>query len=186
MGSAIYTKGGDKGETGLVGGQRVSKSHGRLECYGTVDELNSTLGLALTCLSTKAWATEVKEQMTHIQNRLFNIGSCLACEDEKLLAGLPGISSSDVNILEKAIDSWTNSLPPLASFILPGGSPFSAMAHLARTICRRSERLTVKLSQTESVAPEILVFLNRLSDFLFVLARYGNFKESIADPTWEK
>ena len=163
----IYTKTGDKGETSLIGGVRVPKYHLRIESYGTVDELNSYIGLVKDMITDE----NAKELLYEIQDRLFTIGSVLASDPEKSKMKIPDLHETDVELLEKEMDAMGENLPELRSFILPGGHPAVSTAHVARCICRRAERLVVHLSN-ESQVPEIIaVYLNRLSDNLFVLSR---------------
>jgi cob(I)alamin adenosyltransferase len=163
----IYTKTGDAGQTGLFGGSRVSKSHIRVEAYGTVDELNAFIGLLHDSLSDEP----VRELLRQIQHRLFSIGAALAADP----AGPslpPDLKPDDIALLEEAIDTMTQTLPPLRHFILPGGFPTVSLAHVCRTVCRRAERIVVALHEQETVPEEVLQYLNRLSDYFFVLARY--------------
>lgn len=164
----IYTKTGDKGETSLIGGVRVPKSHIRIESYGTVDELNSYLGLIKDQISDG----KIVSILYEIQDRLFTIGSVLASDPEKSKMKIPDLHEEDIHLLEKEMDSMEETLPALKNFILPGGNLAASHCHVARCICRRAERISVHLSQ-ESEVPEILLrYLNRLSDFLFMLGRY--------------
>jgi cob(I)alamin adenosyltransferase len=163
----IYTKKGDDGTTGLIGGTRVLKSNLRIETYGTVDELNSYIGWVKDMSTRKEFSDMLKE----IQDRLFTIGSHLAADPVKSKMKLPEIKDEDVIYLENCIDSIESQLPEMKSFVLPGGHPAVSCCHVARCVCRRAERLTVSLSETESVEIVILKYLNRLSDFLFTLAR---------------
>ena len=179
----IYTKTGDDGTSGLIGGTRVKKSDQRLEAYGTVDELNSWIGLIKTILIEK----EVDNTLELIQNKLFVIGSKLATDYEKITnkqAPLP-CNGDDIEHLESEIDRMQNELAPLTNFILPGGDQFAAYAHLARTVCRRAERRISMLDTKIKDLNSIVVFINRLSDYLFVLARYINFKKGIEETKWE-
>jgi len=176
----IYTKTGDKGQTSLVGGTRVAKTDIRLEAYGTLDELNSVLGVIRAKVVDDGG---LEKSLRVIQNNLFNIGSHLACEDEKLRGSLPSLSAGAVENLERDMDLWESSLPPLKNFILPGGSEAAAFAHLGRTVCRRAERAMLRLND---VAPDQLIYLNRLSDWLFLLARELNHRLKVADLEWEK
>ncbi len=170
MESRIYTKTGDDGTTGLVGGNRVSKSDLRLEAYGTVDELNAWLGLLTTEIET-----DVTDLLLSIQQNLFIIGSKLATvEKEHRLTVRLNIGESAIRELEQAIDACTGMLPPLRHFIIPGGSSVACRCHIARTVCRRAERRIVQLSENHFVDPLILKYMNRLSDFLFVLSRKLN------------
>ena len=151
----------------MIGGTKVSKSHLRIESYGTVDELNSFLGLTATYLEEK----EYSDLLTDIQSRLFDIGTHLAAEPGKKNLVLPEIPESKISLLEKYIDQMNEQLPELKFFILPGGNKAAAVCHVARTVCRRAERCVVRLSENDPVEPVIVQYLNRLSDFLFVLAR---------------
>ena len=184
--SKIYTKTGDKGETGLFGGKRVRKDSPRIAAYGGVDELNAFLGAARSLNENP----EMDSLLTKIQNDLFDIGAVLATPDKGRLEGKASgfIRKEDVSFLEDAIDRFDRELPPLRNFILPGGSELAAQLHMARTVCRRAEREVVSLAEKEpgSVDDEILCYLNRLSDFLFVLARWVNLKKGVADTPWEK
>lgn len=175
----IYTRAGDGGMTGLVGGQRVKKSAPRIESYGTIDELSSAIGVARAALrpfaQSCARAPELDAWLAWTQDSLFNIGSELATPAPHRTANQPHVSASDAQALERAIDRAQNDLVPLANFIHPGGSLPGAHLHFARTICRRTERLVVALMETEPGIPdEVLRFLNRLSDALFVWARWIN------------
>lgn len=183
MKAKIYTKTGDAGQTGLVGGKRVSKSDPRLEAYGTVDELNSCVGWAVSLLpENHSGAQETAIWLKKIQNELFNLGSRLACDDAEMMKMLPSIGDPHIADMEKKMDEVEASLTPLKNFILPGGSPPAAALHLARTICRRAERRTLALK----VEPILVVYLNRLSDFLFTPARKVNADLGKADVAWEK
>jgi cob(I)alamin adenosyltransferase len=163
----IYTKTGDKGETSLIGGVRVPKHHLRIEAYGTVDELNSYIGLIIDTLKDK----KKYEILYEIQDRLFTIGSVLASDPEKSKMKIPDLHESDITLLENEIDKMDDALPQLKSFILPGGTIGASHIHVARCICRRAERLSVQLA-TDSEVPEMVIrYLNRLSDYLFTLAR---------------
>lgn len=163
----IYTKTGDKGTTSLIGGARVPKYHPRIEAYGTVDELNSFIGL----LRDQDIDAHSKTVLTIIQERLFTLESMVAQEPNNEAVDLPRLSSGDVELLEKEIDKMNEKLPPLTSFILPGGHPFVSYSHICRTICRRSERLLIKLSVDSQVEDINIIYLNRLSDYFFVLGR---------------
>lgn len=178
----IYTKTGDDGTTGLFGGARVSKDAVRIESYGTVDELNAVIGLAR--------CTGIDKQADHflhaIQNDLFNLGADLATPLSVKSEHIVRIQKSDVEKLEKWIDELDAYLPPLTHFILPGGHASAAYLHLARNVSRRAERLTVKLSHTESIGDSVLMYLNRLSDLLFVLARWVNHRAGMEEIKWEK
>lgn len=164
--SKIYTKTGDKGETSIFGGKRLAKDHVRIESYGTVDELNSYLGLIRDSLQNDALRSLLKQ----VQDRLFTIGSNLASDPEKDLI-TPGIFEADIQILEEQMDKMNEQLATLKNFILPGGHTIVSFCHIARCVCRRAERRVVSLAQIEKVDEIIIRYLNRLSDFLFVLAR---------------
>ncbi len=163
----IYTKKGDKGTTALYGGKRVSKAELRIESYGTVDELNSFLGLVTTYMEEK----EYTDLMHSIQSRLFDLGTHLAAEPGKKNLILPEITAAHIVQLENYIDKMNEVLPELKFFILPGGNKAASVAHVARTVCRRAERSVVRLAENENINPILVQYLNRLSDFLFVLAR---------------
>jgi cob(I)alamin adenosyltransferase len=163
----IYTKTGDKGETSLIGGKRVPKYHERIEAYGTVDELNSYIGLIHDLCINK----DAKVVLLKIQDRLFTAESMLAADTETSKNPLPQINEADITLLEDEIDKMNLTLPELKSFILPGGHPIVSHCHIARCICRRAERITIKLSETHEVSQLVIKYLNRLSDYLFVLAR---------------
>lgn len=179
MAFKIYTKTGDKGETGLVGGSRVPKYHLRIESYGTIDELNAVLGL----LSSHIKEEELKAVFQKIQSYLFTIGSHLAA-DEKNKMTLPSLSDKETQTLEHWIDKAEETLPALKNFILPGGEVSASYAHLARTVCRRAERRIVELSSTCEVDKSIVIYINRLSDFLFVVARKLNQDKGVEDVKW--
>jgi cob(I)alamin adenosyltransferase len=163
----IYTKKGDDGKTSLIGGTRVSKSSVRIDAYGTVDELNSYIGWVRDLCKRN----EHKETLIEIQDRLFTIGSLLAADPEKSRMELPQLKEPDIILLENQIDRMNEELPEMKSFILPGGHPAVSCCHVARCICRRAERAVVLLSENETVDSVIIMYLNRLSDFLFTLAR---------------
>ena len=163
----IYTKTGDSGLTSLIGGTRVPKHHLRIEAYGTVDELNSHIGLIRDQLTASNDKTVLKE----IQDRLFTIGSVLAADPEKSKMKLPDLHLSDIELLEKEIDRINEFLTPLKHFILPGGDVLISNCHIARCVCRRAERIVVHLSEESIVAEKLIIYLNRLSDYLFTLSR---------------
>lgn len=178
----VYTKTGDDGTTGLVGGSRVKKYDLRLEAYGTIDELNSVLGL----IRSYDIPDEIKKTLVLIQNKLFNIGSRLA-SDEKgnaFTAGL-AVKNDDIVFLEHSIDRFEEGMPELKNFVLPGGEVSVAQCHIARTVCRRAERRIVEFSEQNPVEPEIIKFINRLSDFLFVLARKLSYIQGVEETPWE-
>lgn len=178
----IYTKTGDDGTTGLFGGERVSKDALRVECYGTVDELNSTLGM----VNSEVKNIELTTLITEIQNKLFTVGGQLATPTEKSGLVLVKLVDEDILFLEKNIDSFEEKLEPLKQFILPGGSKGASLLHFARSVCRRAERLVTSLSKNEKVSNLILIYLNRLSDLLFVLARFENSNNHVPDIPWQK
>ena len=187
MAAKIYTKTGDKGETGLVDGHRVPKSNFRLECYGTVDELNSALGIIRQSLENYSnLQKNLDPFLDSIQHELFNLGSRLACGQKEILTRLPNIEMKSIAAMETKIDQMTQVLPELKNFILPGGIRPAAELQWARTICRRAERHLVKLGETEFVEMILIQYLNRLSDFLFVMARYANFREMRPESIWKK
>ncbi len=166
----VYTRTGDAGTTRLVGGQKVSKAALRLECYGTVDELNSALGAArVSCLDLDL--SLVSDLILKTQHALFNLGSILATLPQDVGPQMPRVKQADIDLLERDIDRHSDELPPLRSFVLPGGNRANADLHVARTICRRAERLCVQLHDEEPVDPLALIYLNRLSDALFVWSR---------------
>jgi cob(I)alamin adenosyltransferase len=182
----IYTKTGDDGSTSLLGGVRVAKSDRRIECYGTVDELNAALGLAAAAAAPPPEG--LGAMLAQIQNELFVIGSHLATpqDDTRRLAQVPDLDEGAIKRLESQIDAADAELPPLRNFILPGGSEAAARLHLARTVCRRAERLLVEFSGEQAVEPLVLRYLNRLSDWLFVYARWCNHRAGMADVPWAK
>ena len=193
----IYTRTGDDGTTGLVGGQRIKKNALRIEAYGTVDELSSVIGLARTALTdvlrtrpvqdigrAHDTARELDEWLAWTQDALFNLGSDLATLPKDRWEGMPLVSAGDATALERAIDRAQQDLEPLANFILPGGSYPGAFLHQARTVCRRAERSIIRLQRTDEVPQVVIVYLNRLSDLLFVLARVANKRAGAGEVTW--
>ncbi|QQR80682.1 MAG: cob(I)yrinic acid a,c-diamide adenosyltransferase [Deltaproteobacteria bacterium] len=180
----IYTKTGDQGETGLFGGERVRKSHARIMAYGDVDELNSLLGV---CVSLSD-ISEIETSLRKIQNDLFDAGAVLATPDlQKLFGKASGfIREQDITFLETEIDRMEKDLVPLKNFILPGGVLLASHLQLARTVCRRAERQVVFLAEHEKIPEEVITYLNRLSDYLFVLARWVNFQKKTSEPQWQK
>lgn len=180
----VYTKGGDKGETSLIGGERVSKADARLDCYGTVDELNAVIGLVVESLATSAAREFLSPILRRVQNELFNLGCELATPDAEMRAKLPRIEQRHVDALERDIDAVNDELPALKSFVLPGGGLPSAYCHLARTVCRRCERLVVLLMQHDDVGLGVQ-YLNRLSDALFVWGRWAAHKDGQPEPLWD-
>jgi cob(I)alamin adenosyltransferase len=183
MALKIYTKTGDKGTTSLIGGTKVSKSDLRIETYGTVDELNSYIGL----VSDQCPDSHSKEILREIQDRLFTIGSSLACDAEKEpKMKIPDLKEEDITLLEKEIDNMNLTLPEMKWFILPGGHITVSTTHIARCICRRAERCCVGMQQHELfVEPLVIKYINRLSDYLFVLARYIGHQLNIPEIAWK-
>ena len=183
MSMKIYTKTGDKGKTSLIGGTKVYKSDLRIESYGTVDELNSFVGLCLDHLKSH----NISNVLTEIQDRLFTIGSALACDPEKeTKLKIPDLQEADVELLEKEIDKMNEVLPVMKSFILPGGHATVSTLHIGRTVCRRAERCCVKMQKKEiEVEPLIIKYLNRLSDYLFVLARFAALQLGTEEIPWK-
>ncbi|HEX6066106.1 MAG TPA: cob(I)yrinic acid a,c-diamide adenosyltransferase [Longimicrobiales bacterium] len=182
MTQKIYTKTGDEGKTGLFGGGRVSKANRRVNAYGEVDELNAVIGWVIAESDHDA----LKERLTFLQSDLFSIGAHLATPDgARTHVHLPALPEARIGEMESWIDEAETSLPELKAFILPGGSRSAAALHVARTVCRRAERAVVDLEAHESVNPGILVYLNRLSDLLFVLARAENARAGVAEPKWQ-
>jgi cob(I)alamin adenosyltransferase len=182
MSSKIYTKTGDAGKTSLIGGTKVPKSHIRIQAYGTIDELNAFTGL----LNDQISDTHSREMLLEIQDRLFTIGSSLACDPDKEIAmKIPDLKESDILLLETEIDQMSAKLPEMKSFILPGGHVAVSTAHICRTICRRAERLIVELDGKEHLdQPLIIKYLNRLSDYFFVLARWIGHLLGAAETKW--
>jgi len=178
----IYTRTGDKGTTSLLGGTRVAKNHLRIEAYGTVDELNSWMGLLRDQpLSEKVGGALLKE----IQDRLFTVGSNLAMEMEESKKQLPDLHQSDIERLEEAMDAMNEDIPPLRSFVLPGGQLSASQAHVARTVCRRAERAVIALDDVEFVPALVIQYLNRLSDYLFTLARAWTHAAGAEETPWK-
>jgi cob(I)alamin adenosyltransferase len=177
----IYTRTGDKGETSLIGGTRVPKDHYRIEAYGTIDELNSYIGLVKDSFEHE----HTREILGKLQDRLFSIGSHLAADPERSRMVLPQLNEADLVLLEQEIDRMDMVLPALKNFILPGGHPIVSYCHIARCVCRRAERATVKLDHHEKVEPIILHYLNRLSDYLFVLARFIGLELKTPEINWK-
>jgi cob(I)alamin adenosyltransferase len=176
----IYTKTGDKGKTSLLGGTRVSKSDGRIETYGTIDELNSYIGLIRDTQTDDNRRSTLKE----IQDRLFTIGAHLATDKESKLSQVPDLKELDIEFLEKKMDKMDSILPEMKSFILPGGHINVSYCHVARCVCRRSERLAIKLTESVDVEPIIIRYLNRLSDYLFVLSRKVAMELGVDEVPW--
>lgn len=179
----VYTRTGDGGETGLGGGQRVPKDHLRIEAYGTVDELNSYLGVCVASCED----AEIRAELETIQHRLFDVGGDLCVLDEdKAKFGMPSFPMEEVELLEKLMDRAQEELTPLEEFVIPGGTASAGHLHVARCICRRAERITVALRRHEKVSDAIVPYLNRLSDALFVLARLANKRAGRPDVSWKK
>jgi len=176
----IYTKTGDKGLTSLIGGTRVAKHHLRIESYGTVDELNSYIGL----IRDQDIVAKHKELLKEVQDRLFTIGASLAADPEKSKMKIPDLHTEDIELLEKEIDRMDAELPPLRHFILPGGSNVVSFCHIARCVCRRAERLSVHLSEDSFVEEKVIIYLNRLSDYLFTLGRKIGNEQQIVENEW--
>lgn len=183
MAFKIYTKTGDKGKTSLIGGTKVSKSHPRIESYGTVDELNSHIGLVSDLITDDLGKTALRE----VQDRLFTIGSLLACDPDKESGlKLPGLKETDVRFLESEIDRMNESLEEMKTFILPAGHVSVSSIHIARCVCRRAERTCVFLNESRQELDNIIIiYLNRLSDYLFMLARYTAHLLGVSDVPWK-
>ncbi|MBI2028705.1 MAG: cob(I)yrinic acid a,c-diamide adenosyltransferase [Candidatus Levybacteria bacterium] len=179
----IYTRKGDKGKTSLFGGIRISKNNIRVEAYGTVDELNCSIGMAIVEISNiKNQISKIKDELIKIQNDLLDIGSNLANPESKALPYL----EKRVEEFEDQIDEMTEKMPPLRNFILPGGGKTGALLHFARTVCRRGERGIVELDKSEKIDIQIIMYMNRLSDLLFTMARFVNFQEKKKEVIWIK
>ena len=179
----IYTKDGDRGQTSLVGGQRISKDALRIDCYGTVDELNAFVGMAT--VSAEEAIPPLVEILRRVQHELFNLGSILATRPEDVHPKQPRVTSIEIQRLEQEIDAMNADLPPLRSFVLPGGSRISTELHACRTICRRVERIAVRLAREEQVPAEVIEYLNRLSDAFFVWSRWANHILNVPEVLWE-
>lgn len=176
----IYTKTGDSGQTSLIGGTRVPKYHLRIETYGTVDELNAYIGL----ISCQEIQQQAKSVLKEIQDRLFTIGASLAADPEKSKMKIPDLHAADIALLENEMDRMNADLPGLKHFILPGGNTIVSYAHIARCICRRAERLAVELAAESFVEEQVIIYLNRLSDYLFVLSRQISADTETEENTW--
>ena len=177
----IYTKTGDEGTTSLFGGKRVSKADLRIDTYGTVDELNAYIGL----LRDQEVNQKRKDTLIEIQDRLFTIGSILATEPGNTKVKIPPLTEEDIQFLERAIDVMDAELPPMRFFVLPGGHTSISVGHVARTVCRRAERLTIALHQVEKVEPLVIKYLNRLSDYLFMLCRKMANELKVEETPWK-
>jgi cob(I)alamin adenosyltransferase len=185
----IYTKRGDAGQTSLLGANSISKAELRVKAYGDIDELNSFCGLLISEENAGSPGVNSNSNLQHltlVQNRLFALGSQLACVDEKMAAQLPEVKTSWITDLENEIDKMTSELPKQTQFIVPGGTKTSSLAHCCRTICRRAERQCVELAEFEDLQPNVIPYINRLSDYFQVLARWLNHKAGIADVFWKK
>ncbi|RYY36333.1 MAG: cob(I)yrinic acid a,c-diamide adenosyltransferase [Sphingobacteriaceae bacterium] len=176
----IYTKTGDKGYTSLIGGTRVPKYHLRIESYGTVDELNSYIGL----IRDQPEAVNYRDILKHIQDRLFTIGASLAADPEKSKMVIPDLHTEDIDLLETEMDALNEQLPPLKHFILPGGNTAISYCHVARCVCRRAERIVVHLAEESIVDEKVIIYLNRLSDYLFMLARIFAHDGNVPENQW--
>ncbi|NCD69855.1 cob(I)yrinic acid a,c-diamide adenosyltransferase [Mucilaginibacter agri] len=176
----IYTKTGDKGLTSLIGGTRVPKHHIRIESYGTVDELNSYIGL----IRDQEISQYDKGLLKEIQDRLFTIGASLAADPERSKMVIPDLNDSDIELLEQEMDKMNEILPGLKHFILPGGSNAISFCHVARCVCRRAERLSVQLAAESTVDERVIIYLNRLSDYLFTLARKIGYEQQVPENQW--
>ncbi|MFO0773781.1 MAG: cob(I)yrinic acid a,c-diamide adenosyltransferase [Nitrospiraceae bacterium] len=188
----VYTRTGDAGKTRLAGGQEIWKDSPRVEAYGTVDELNATIGLARAMNAQSRTgavadaAAQLEADLRWVQNKLFDVGSLLATAPGQTFPNMPQVTTADSTKLERSIDQCQEVLPPLKEFILPGGGPVSAVLHQARTICRRAERIVVTLSREETLDPALVMFLNRLSDALFVWARWVAKTQGEPEFLWER
>jgi cob(I)alamin adenosyltransferase len=185
----VYTRGGDAGQTSLAGGQRVSKDTLRIEAYGTVDELNASVGLARATVHEVAAlhppVGELAPILLRVQHELFNLGSILATLPEDQQPRQPRVTGAEIERLEREIDRMNERLPRLRSFVLPGDSRLNAELHVCRTVCRRAERLLVALGREEPIPPEAVRYLNRLSDALFVWCRWASNRSGVAETLWE-
>jgi cob(I)alamin adenosyltransferase len=181
----IYTKRGDAGETSLVGGQRVAKDALRIEAYGTVDELNAFVGMAAVSCGEDSRLAALATILRRVQHELFNLGSILATLPADVHPQQPRVTSLETAQLEREIDAMNADLAPLRSFVLPGGTRLNAELHVTRTICRRAERLLVALAREESIPPEIIPYLNRLSDAMFVWSRWVNHALGVPEALWQ-
>lgn len=183
----VYTRTGDRGDTRLAGGQKVAKDDARIEAYGTVDELMSVLALVTSATETQdaAWSARLQGLVRRVQNELFNLGATLAMFPEDVRPTTPRIRPRHVKQLERDIDALNRDLPPLTSFVLPGGGAVASSLHQARTVCRRAERVVIHLGRSAKLPPEAVRYLNRLSDLLFVAARWAARQSGHAEPLWE-
>ncbi len=179
----VYTRTGDKGTTSLVGGIRIDKNSARIEAYGTIDELSSNLGLVAADTATRE---ADRQYLQSVQNDLFDIGSYLACDPGGDFTLSHGITPRKISEMEQQIDALNSMLPEIKSFVLPGGSELAARTHVARTVCRRAERRIITLARQADMDPEVIVYINRLSDYLFILARFNNIKSGNPEIFWKK
>lgn len=177
----VYTKTGDDGTTGLFGGARVPKHHVRIESYGTVDELNSYIGL----MRHRDIESKAQETLAEVQDRLFTIGSILASDPSKSNLDVPDLHNSDIELLENEMDRMNKELPEMRFFVLPGGDDTVSFCHIARCVCRRAERLTVLLNEKEPISPVVIKYLNRLSDYLFILSRKITQDNKLEEIPWK-
>ena len=184
MKSKVYTLTGDKGTTALVGGSRVAKNDIRVEAYGTIDELNANIGLLAH--NSKLDIPGMHELIFKVQNKLFNIGAYLATPQTSDTDPVYGLSQDDIEMIEQKIDELDEQLPPMRGFILPGGTRLSALCDICRTVTRRAERRVVALAAEQPVNPLVLKFLNRLSDFFFIFARFNNITNQVEEILWDK
>jgi cob(I)alamin adenosyltransferase len=186
----VYTRTGDKGMTRLAGGQKIAKDHIRIESYGTIDELNAVLGLARAFIQDRIDSIpqmkKIDAELYLAQNHLFDIGGILATLPGQTFPNMPEIRPEDVRRLEKTMDVCNRDLPALKEFILPGGGKIPAFLHQARTVCRRAERLCVRLNREEKIPPSVLKYLNRLGDALFVLARWAGWAQKETETYWRR
>ncbi len=186
----IYTRTGDKGQTGLVGGKRVPKDDLRVECYGTVDELNSCIGVVRSFARDLPPAAPLRKEidfvLEKIQQELFAVAGNLATPEEGQAGKIHIIDQDHICFWEKTMDVWMSQLPPAGGFVLPGGNKICAFLHLARTICRRAERLCVRLERQAKIHDSVVPYLNRLGDTLFVLARWAAFQSNESEPVWKR
>lgn len=181
----VYTRKGDAGMTRLVGGQKVSKGDLRIEAYGTVDELNANVGAVVVAAQGKDELDELVATLQRVQHELFNLGSILACLPEDVMPQMPSVGDADIAALEASIDAFNEDLPPLRSFVLPGGSPIAVELHRCRTVCRRAERLVIRLAEVADVNPLAIAYLNRLSDAFFVWGRAALHLRDIDEVLWD-
>ena len=182
--NVVYTKTGDDGTTALADGERYSKADLAIEAIGTIDELNAQIGMTIATLSRAPGLTKTQHQLTRIQSELFNLGSELALQATEANPGCPCIVDNDIKTLESSIDEHNQDLPALNNFILPGGSDIAARLHICRTVCRRAERRLVGLAQETTVRPQAIQYLNRLSDWLFVMARWTQQQLKLTEKFW--